>query len=354
MASSQQPVTFVLPGDGRSGGVRVTVLMANLLRRRGYPVRIACRSKRKGLRARFNRYLDRLRGTSKHDGFLHQFEGEILPFTRLDDLTYREREIVIAVGTYTVPDVRALTKPVVKVRFNHGFPAKPDQEQEQAWRGKMPTITVSGTLVPELQRLTEGSVWGVVPNGIDPKDYFVEPGHERNGIGALYNRHPNKAPEDLVSVLRLAHERWPTVPQHVFSTERVPTGLEHTRFSRLPSVAEARAIYNRSRVWVLTSLTEGLPGVVLEAMACGAVVVSSDNDGSLELIRHGENGLIAPRRDCGRFVAEIERVLTDDQLRQRLADAAMRTANEFTWDRAADRMENFLRDAPGLAAKLDS
>lgn len=338
-------VTFVLPGDHRSGGVRVTVIMANLLLERGHDVRIAHPGTRFFTQDGLKRIARRLlNGNHKNDGWLHQFRGRLENYRKLDDLGYAEDEIVVAVGTYMVADIREMTKPVTKVRFNHGFPARPNPAQEAAWHGQMPTITVSHTLVPRLQAQTEGSVWGVVPNGIDPNEYFLDPTIPRDGIGALYNPHPNKAPENMLAVLGDCHERWPDVPQRVFSTEARPAGLEHAEYTRLPSVDAAREIYNRSKVWLLTSRTEGLPGVVLEAMACGCVVVSTDNEGSLEIIRNGENGVIIPRDDVPAQVEAVGRILADEPLRRELADSARKTARGFTWQRAADRMEAFLRD----------
>jgi glycosyltransferase involved in cell wall biosynthesis len=333
---SNSALTFVLPGDGRSGGVRVTVSMANLLRARGHKVRIACPFTRVSLR---NWFSNILRLGSVNTGFLQEFTGPVAHYQRLDDLNFDLHEIVIAVGTYSLPDVRTLKKPVIKLRYNHGFPAKPDALQDQAWRGNMPTITVSRTLVPRLEELSGEKVLGVVPNGIDTRMYFPEPDALHNGIGAVINHHPNKAPEDMKAVLAEAHRRWPHVQQYLFSTERKPARLTHADYTRLPSVGEARAIYNRCKIWLLTSHTEGLPGVVLEAMACGCVVISTDNDGSLEIIRHGHNGLIVPRGDVPAFLREIERVLSDNDLARRLAACALATAQEFTWERAADKME---------------
>ena len=342
-------VTFALPGDARTGGVRVTVIMANLLLARGHQVRIAHRRSHAFSRDGIKQAARRLLGRGRDDGWLHQFRGPVVSYDKLDDLDWSPGEIVIAVGTYMVADVRAMTKPVVKARFNHGFPAKPDAIQEAAWHGRMPTITVSNTLVPRLQAQTEGSVWGVVPNGIDTDEYFIDPAIMRDGIGALYNPHPNKAPENLISLLRTCHERWPQVPQYVFSTEARPLGLEHVQYTRLPSVAEARAIYNRSKVWLLTSRTEGLPGVVLEAMACGCVVASTDNQGSLEILKDGENGLIVPVDDLAAHADAVGKVISNENLRAELAAGAQETIRNFTWPRAADRMEEFLRELPEFA-----
>lgn len=337
-------ITFVLPGDHRSGGVRVTVIMANLLLERGHDVRIACPKIRIFSQDGLKRIIRGVLNRNHNDGWLHQFRGRLEHYGKPDDLDYKQGEVVIAVGTYMVADVREMTKPVIKVRFNHGFPARPDAAQEAAWHGRMPTITVSHTLVPRLQAQTAGSVWGVVPNGIDPGEYFFDSSIPRDGIGALYNPHPNKAPENMLAVLKECAKRWPDVPQRVFGTEARPDGLEHVDYTRLPSVDAARGIYNRSKIWLLTSRTEGLPGVVLEAMACGCVVVSTDNEGSLEILRDGENGVIIPRDDVAAQVEAAGRVLADESLRQTLSDGARKTVAGFTWQRAADRMEAFLRD----------
>ena len=342
-------VTFLIPGDHRSGGVRVTVIMANILLERGHRVRIAFPRKRLVSREFLRDSFHRLTGRDRDAGWLHQFHGRMENYAVPDDLIYQPGEIVIAVGTYMVASLREMTKAVIKARFNHGFPAKPDAVQEAAWHGRMPTITVSNTLVQRLQAQTDGSVWGVVPNGIDTDDYHIDPAIPRDGIGALYNPHPNKAPENLISLLRTCHQRWPDVPQYVFGTEARPPGLEHVEYTRLPSVAEARAIYNRSKVWLLTSRTEGLPGVVLEAMACGCVVASTDNQGSLEILKDGENGLIVPIDDLAAHAEAIGKLISNETLRKELAAGAQESIRNFTWPRAADRMEEFLRELPEFA-----
>jgi glycosyltransferase involved in cell wall biosynthesis len=340
-------VTFVLPGDARSGGVRVTVIMANALLERGHQVRIAIPRPE-----RVKNYIEQwLRKRWRNAGWLWQFKGPVVRFKSLNDLTYEKEEIVFAVGTYAIPFVRALKKPVVKVRYNHGLPARPRKQDAAAWHGKMLTITVSHTVAETLQRLGVGPVWGVVPNGIDTNEYFMMPDVIRDGIGAVFNSHPNKAPEDLIAVLGELKKQTPSVPIRIFSEEKRPVGLDVVEYKRLPSVEKARQMYNQSMVWILTSRTEGLPGVVLEAMACGCVVVSSDNDGSREVIVHNLNGILVPCGDRSAFVRETVQLLKDPARQQTLRSAALETIKKYTWTRAVDSMEKFLRESPALALK---
>lgn len=340
-------VTFVLPGDARSGGVRVTVIMANALLKRGHQVRLALP---RPTNARL--YIDQLfRKLFKNAGWLWQFRGPICRFSSLNDLEYNHDEIVIAVGTYSVAYVKALRKPVIKVRYNHGLPAQPRPQDLDAWRGSMLTITVSHTVAQTLEKLGVGPIWGVVPNGIDTSEYFVMHGVTRDGIGAAFNSHPNKAPEDLVDILGQLYHLTPGTLIRVFSAERRPKELLATSYIRLPSVHVARRIYNQSIVWILTSRTEGLPGIVLEAMACGCVVVSSDNDGSREIITHNKNGILVPCGDRAGFVAETVKLLKDPVRIESLRKAALESTQGFTWSRAVDRMEAFLSEAGRLAAR---
>lgn len=340
-------VTFVLDGDGRSGGVRVTVLMGNLLLERGIDVRIACPHPKLISReklANIMGYVLGRRPSTEVQGWFHLFKGEMETFGTLDELAYETKEIVIAVGTFTIRHMQRLNQSIIKVRFNHGFPYRMTPAFVEAWSLRMPTITVSKTLVPKLEEMSGEKVLAVVPNGISLDEYFVENKLERDGIGVAYSSHPNKAPQDIVRIMQRMHERWPNIPCYAFGTEARPAALAHCQYVRLPSVAQARELYNRSRVWLLPSYTEGLPGVLLEAMACGCVAISSDNDGSKEIIRDRQNGRLVPCGNVGSFVDSIAEIWPDSVLQTLLVKGAAATVRDYSWSKAADTMEAFLRN----------
>ena len=71
-------------------------------------------------------------------------------------------------------------------------------------------------------------------------------------------------------------------------------------------------------VLVLPSLAEGRGLVIVQAMAMGRPVISSDIPGPAELVRHGENGFLFPARDDEALASCIAQLITNPELRERM------------------------------------
>lgn len=92
-------------------------------------------------------------------------------------------------------------------------------------------------------------------------------------------------------------------------------------------------------LFVLPSLSEGLPTVVCEAMNCGRPVVATAVDGTPEIVRDGETGLLVPPGDAGALAAALARILDDPALAGRMGEAALRIGRaEYTWQANARTM----------------
>ena len=73
--------------------------------------------------------------------------------------------------------------------------------------------------------------------------------------------------------------------------EKVVNRIEYHHY---PTRKQLQDLYNIAKVFILPSLVEGMSLVTLEAMACGAAVVTTDNGGVNEYIENGINGFICP------------------------------------------------------------
>jgi glycosyltransferase involved in cell wall biosynthesis len=93
---------------------------------------------------------------------------------------------------------------------------------------------------------------------------------------------------------------------------------------------------------------DGLPNVVLEALASGTPVVATRAGGIPSVVTDGENGLLVAERDVAGLAAAIEQVLADRAFGSALgARARERAMREGSWSRVAERIEAVYDRAAG-------
>lgn len=91
------------------------------------------------------------------------------------------------------------------------------------------------------------------------------------------------------------------------------------------------AVYAAHDMLLLTSLTEGLPMTIIEAMRCGLPVVSLDCPyGPADMIAQGETGFLVPQTDDAAFVCAVLTLMCDDTLRQSMGRKAMDSSLQYT------------------------
>ena len=105
------------------------------------------------------------------------------------------------------------------------------------------------------------------------------------------------------------------------------------------SRSEMPALYARHDLFVFPSLFEGLPIVLLEAMASGMPVVTTETCGMKDVIEDELNGLLIKPAHTGELVAAVERMMGSPELRSRLGQAAQETVKRYTWRRVAQQLE---------------
>jgi glycosyltransferase involved in cell wall biosynthesis len=175
-------------------------------------------------------------------------------------------------------------------------------------------------------------------NGILADDYPVAE-HEPDvpTVGWVGRIDPLKDLETLIRCFAIVHERVPDAVLRLFGP--TPVGNEWYE-AKLHDLAETLEItdvvkfegpirpvtraYAESTVVALSSISEGLPYTVMEAMMCGRATVSTEVGGIPELV--GDAGELVPPRDPVAFAEACARLLEDDELRHRMAAQARERA----------------------------
>ncbi len=116
----------------------------------------------------------------------------------------------------------------------------------------------------------------------------------------------------------------------------------HVTFAGAVGQEEIGAHYAAADLFCSSSFCEGLPVVLMEALASGRAVVATAIAGVRELIVDGESGLLVAPGDVGELAEAIDVLLNDEQLRTRLAGNGRRRVLEgFDVDRSAAQLDRF-------------
>lgn len=96
-------------------------------------------------------------------------------------------------------------------------------------------------------------------------------------------------------------------------------------------------LLQRADIFVLPSLNEGMSNSILEAMACGLPIITTDTGGSLELIQG--NGFIVKKGDSLELKSVIEKLINDYNLIVEMGNISRRLAEEMSWKKVAKKYQ---------------
>jgi glycosyltransferase involved in cell wall biosynthesis len=103
--------------------------------------------------------------------------------------------------------------------------------------------------------------------------------------------------------------------------------------------AEMPQLYAEHDIFVFPSLMEGLPGVLLEAMASGMPVITAETCGMIDVVEDGWNGLLIPPADAPAIEHAILQLVQCPDLRRKLGTIAQERMRRLTWQHSAEQME---------------
>jgi glycosyltransferase involved in cell wall biosynthesis len=102
---------------------------------------------------------------------------------------------------------------------------------------------------------------------------------------------------------------------------------------------QMQELYAAHDVFLFPSLMEGLPSVLLEAMATGMPVITTETCGMPDIVENGHNGILIPPANATSIEDAVLRLAKSRELRQQLGEAARETMKRYTWERAAQQLE---------------
>lgn len=200
---------------------------------------------------------------------------------------------------------------------------------------------------------------GIIYNGVDidrfcpdgakkdAKRFVITPGASRittrKGLDFLVRAVAELVPDHPEILLRIMGEG--NEEKNLRNlVEELKIGSNVEFLGRIPN-EKVTPHYQEADVFVLPSLNEGMSNAMLEALATGLPIVTTDTGGASELVREGENGFIVPFKDSQAIAGKVRELMDDRELLVRMSEKSREIAKTMSWKAVAEQYSEEYRKA---------
>jgi glycosyltransferase involved in cell wall biosynthesis len=185
----------------------------------------------------------------------------------------------------------------------------------------------------------------VIPNAVDKNVFYYEerPKNEIINIAMIgaENAHFKRIENILEAIRILREEGYQIKLNWITPTEPVKNKIDAIVNPKQSIIGDT---LRKSDIYVCASMYESFCLPVLEAMTCGAAVVTTNNGGNMDFVRDGQNALVIEKDNIKDMCEKIKELLDNEGLRNKLSESAVRTAQEYSWDRTISEIEEYYRE----------
>lgn len=187
-----------------------------------------------------------------------------------------------------------------------------------------------------------------VKNRIKPKDWS-------GTINLLYvgRLYEEKGIEYLLEAVSIMRANKINVKLHIVGSGRLESVLKHQCKQKnildvvhflgyVPHGSQLFEIYRESHIFVLPSLTEGVPRVLVEAMANGLPVIATDVGGVSSAVQNQHTGILIEPANPKMICDAVQKIISDNVFALKLAQNALDFAKEHTLEKQAAKMVQIL------------
>ena len=331
-------ISFVLPAcyETPIGGYKVVYEYSNYLSKKGHQVTIYFypydQLKRFHLPEVIRRICCRFLTSQRPRWFtLHSQVRKRCVFA-IDDSSIEDGEVIFATDVQTAEPVANLSESKGrKFYLIQGYEnwQMSDEYVQSTYRLGLVNIVVSKWLESIVSKYSPVPPT-LISNAINGDVFNVSQAIESRNPRSLifhWRKAEHKGCVYSLSLIEKLHEKYPDFKFTAVSgepkPEKFPSYIDYVYRATPEKIA---ALNNMHSIFVCTTVAEGfgLPG--LEAMACGCALVSSDYQGVFDYATNEENALISPAKDVEAMFRNVQRLLSDDGLRRRIAENGRQVA----------------------------
>lgn len=214
-----------------------------------------------------------------------------------------------------------------------------DEYVYNSYKLPLKKIVISPWLLKEVQKTSENAT--LIENGFD-FNYFkmstpIEQ-KQKNKVVILFHKDDRKRFADSYEALKIVKQKLPELTVNIFGAFEKPDYLpDWFDYYYMPDKETHNRLYNEACVYLAASKEEGFGLTVGEAMICGCAIACTDNKGFGIMAKHNETALLSPVYDVKKLAENLYTLLTNDELRIKIAKQGNTFIKQFTWEKAFEK-----------------
>jgi len=348
-------ITFLTPHINISGGVKIILGYADRLAKRGHEVNVICpqpatvKRKFKGVPVVYPKRV--IMNLLKYKPDWIDVTANIRYVSSYEERCIPKADVVVATAWQTASYVNRYSPKKGKkfYLFQHyerlWLDGSNNDFDEGSYNLPLKKIVISSCLQKILKkRFFQQSI--LIEDPIDHHIFYPTRNsyNKTKRICMLYHDLPLKGVADGIKAFEIAKKGHPDAQLVIFGSRQKPESLR-CEFHYRPSNEQLREIYNSCDVFLCPSWREGFGLPSAEAMACKCALVTTDNGGSRDFAIHEKTALVSPPQNPQALAENLCRLLSNEDLFERIAQNGYEHIKRFTWEKAVSKMEKvFLQE----------
>lgn len=186
----------------------------------------------------------------------------------------------------------------------------------------------------------------VIPNAVDNNVFYYEK-HTKNDVSNITLIGSEEATfkriQNILDAIKIIEKKGYKIKLN-WITPTVPK--KNTDISAIvnPPQMLIGDTLRKTDIYICASMYESFCLPVLEAMTCGAAIVTTNNGGNMDFVEDEKNALIIEKDNIDDIVEKIERLLNDENLKQYLIKNGVEESARYSWDITINKIEEYYQE----------
>lgn len=352
-------ITFVTATLTSGGSERVMSIVANKMQERGYEVEIICLN-------------DQIVFYPINEGIkITHVEVEVgtksLPkklwwFRKYIQKTQPDVVIAFMVSVYTVTLLALMGIDIPVISSVRNDPAYSNLRKKITRKLLLPR---SAHVVVQTQQIKKffnkgiQKMTSVIYNPVNEKVFKLQPTKKENRIISVGRLYPQKDQKTMIEAFAKVSEQHPSWKLVIFGegperkaleslVERLKVKDKVLLLGRSENIIDE---LNKSKIFCLSSIYEGMSNALVEAICVGLPIVTTKVSGTEELIKNGENGFIVNIGDKDSMAKALTKIIEDENLQNQFAEKNKAQAIKFETNTIVNQWEDLVNSVVRLKVK---